>query len=123
MKKAVVKMLAVVMVLTMVCAVLASCAETISGTYEGSAGLGDLAGGTLTYKFSGSKVTLTVTTKVLGVESSNTFDGTYEIIKKDDGSKQIKFTFGDDGSKYSGTVAYEKVDDGVKIGGVTYKKK
>lgn len=93
---------------------LTSCG--LSGTYKDSLGV-------TTYKFSGSKVTLTV--KVGPVETS--FNGKYSLGKDDDGNKTITFTFEGEGSdKYSGTVSFGegKDDNGsyIKIGGVSFYK-
>lgn len=110
-----VKILALVLVAAMLCTILVSCGNTLSGTY--SVG-GDIAGAS--YKFIGNKVT--VTYKIVGVSKS--FSGTYKI----DGDK-ITFTFEDKDvdSKYTGEKSFAKGTnaDGKKyvtIGGVEYTK-
>lgn len=110
-----VKILALVLAAAMLCTILVSCGNTLSGTY--SVG-GDIAGAS--YKFSGNKVT--VTYKIVGVSKS--FSGTYKI----DGDK-ITFTFEDKDvdSKYTGEKSFAKGTnaDGKKyvtIGGVEYTK-
>ena len=103
------KALALVLVLSMVCMVFASCGTTLSGEYKNA-----LTG---TYKFSGSKVTYTT---LLG-----SVEGTYKITKNSDGKQVIIFEFED---SIAGIVAngqeipFEKTDAGIKISGVEYKK-
>lgn len=118
MKNTFVKVIALALVITTLVCVFASCGKTISGTYKAELGSTALAGGSTTYKFSGSKVTISVTAGALGFEKTTEFEGKYEI--NDD---QITFTFEDsDAGKYSGTQSFEKGDDYIKIGGVTYTK-
>lgn len=115
------KIVAVVLVSVMLCAILASCGKTLSGKYEASVEVAGVDLGGASYEFKGSKVT--VSYKVLGAVKS--FEGKYSI----DGDK-ITFTFEDKDnvdSKYSGTHAFEqgKDDDGtqyIKVGAVKYKK-
>ena len=111
--KKTVRILAVAMIATMLCLILASCGKTLSGKYSA-----ELLGTGATYEFKGSKVT--VTAKVLGAEAV-TIEGTYKI--KDD---KITLTFdGDDedAKKYSGTLDFEEQEDGdIKIGISEYKK-
>lgn len=122
MKKNILKIVALALVLVMGVAMLASCATKLSGSYSGELG-GSLAGAKATYKFSGSKVTLTVTTTLLGNETSKAFEGTYEIIDNDDKSQSIKLTFEGDGStSYSGTKSFEKGDGYINIAGIKYTK-
>lgn len=117
------KVLSLVLVATMVCVLFASCAKTISGTYKGEVDAFGLAGAEVTYKFSGSKVSVTATASVFGFEKTIESDGTYEIIENDDGELKIKFTFEDaDAEKYSGTFSFSEGDDYIKIGGAKYTK-
>ncbi len=111
MKKSI-KIMSVVLVVLMLCLTLASCGKKVpSGTYEAPLGLGS-------YEFKGSKVTV----EILGEE----IEGTYKI--KDD---KISFQFESDDEDMQElldemgdeAVSYEKTDDGIKIGGVEYKKK
>ena len=74
-------LVAVLLVGTML--TLASCGTTISGTYQDALKV-------TTFKFSGSKVTLTVD-NIIGDDT--VLEGKYEITEKDDGSKEITFTF------------------------------
>ena len=119
------KIIAMVLVVALMAVALTSCATKLSGTYSGEIGLGSLAGAKASYKFSGSKVTLTVTTTLLGAQSSTRHDTTYEITKADDGTESIKLTFGDaDASSYSGSFSFAQNKDAgtISIGGVTYTK-
>lgn len=102
---------------------LASCSTKLSGTYEGKADLFGFAGASVSYEFSGSKVTVTVTGSVLGFEKSETKKGTYEIKDKDDGTQTITFTY--DGESSSDTVPFSQDKDAktITIGGITYNKK
>ena len=110
--KKTIRVLALVMALTMVLFVFASCGKKLSGKYSA-----ELLGTGATYEFKGSKVTITV--KALGATAA-TFEGTYKIA--DD---QITFTFESDdkdAEKYSGTFDFEEKEDSIKIGLVEYKK-
>lgn len=114
--KKITKVLALVLALSMLCIVFASCGTTLSGTYTKDGLLADT-----TYKFSGDKVTLSV--------GSVSLNGTYEITKNDDGNQVITFEFEDSDllstivSFGNGAeVPFEKTDDGIKIGGIEYKK-
>ena len=123
MKKSV-RILSVVMILVMGVLMLASCAKTISGTYEAEI-QGLLSKYTATYEFSGSKVEATKkVTNILGQVETTTFSGTYEITENDDGSMEITFDFdGDDGDIKDGTFTFEEGEDYIKIGLVKYNKK
>jgi uncharacterized lipoprotein YehR (DUF1307 family) len=104
------KVLALVVVASMLCLILASCGA-LSGKYRDALGL-------TTYEFKGNKVTLTIS--LLGAKES--FEGTYKI-NKDGDEQEIEFTFGDkDAKDYSGTFEFEKTDDGIKIGLFEYEK-
>ena len=125
--KKTIRIIAVLVIVAMACAMLASCSKMLFGTYSGELGIGSLAGAKASYKFSGSSVTLTVTTSLLGSSSSSEYKGTYTIDKTDDGAEQITFTFEGDGSSYSGTSSFSegKNADGksyIKIGGIEYTK-
>ena len=118
MKNTFVKVIALVLVIATLTCVFASCGKTISGTYKAELGSTSVLGGSATYKFSGSKVTISVTAGAFGFEKTTTFEGKYEI--NDD---QITFTFEDsDAGEYNGTQSFEKGDGYIKIGGVTYTK-
>jgi len=126
--KTTLRVIALALVALMAIALLASCSKTLSGTYASEAGLGDLAGASVTYKFSGKKVTITVTTTLLGSKTTKDFEGTYEIKTAEDKTETIAFTFEDSEAKeYSGTFAFAegKNDDGkatITIGLLTYTK-
>ena len=125
MKKNIVRIIAVALVVCMLSVMLASCGTVLSGTYSGEASFFGLVGGTATYSFSGKKVTLTVTTEVLGFsKTSDPIEGEYLIAEKEDGTKTITFSFGEeDGDKYNGTFAFAKGDDFIEISGVKFYKK
>lgn len=123
MKKSI-RILAVALALLMVMVVFASCAKTISGTYEAEVDGGILGKYTATYEFSGKNVTVTrVVSTLLGSDTA-TLEGTYEITEKDDGTMEITLNFetSDDHVK-SGTFAFEEGDGYIKIGLVQYNKK
>ena len=102
------KALALVLVLSMVCMVFASCGSTLSGEYKNTLGG--------TYKFSGNKVTYTT---ILG---SN--EGTYKITKNSEGKQVIIFEFKESlaGIVNGQEIPFEKTGDGIKISGIEYKK-
>lgn len=119
------KIIAMVLVVAMMAIALTSCATKLSGSYTATADVLGLAGGSTTYKFSGSKVTIVVTASVLGVEKTTEFEGKYEIKDKDDGTQTITFTFEDeDAGSYNGTLSFsqDKKAKTVSIGGVKYTK-
>lgn len=121
MKKSI-RILALAVVAVMLCMTLASCGKTLSGEYELDATVAS-SGLVTTYKFSGSKVNITLETKLLGsVTGTVELEGKYSI--KDD---KITFTFededDDEAKDYSGTFDFAETDDGIKIGIIEYKKK
>lgn len=120
--KKTIRILALTMALLMVAVVFASCAKTLSGTYTGEADLFGLAGATVTYKFSGSNVTITSTGKLLGMEKTETKEAKYEITEKDDGTMSITFTY-DDGKTETQTFKEDKDAGTITIGLVTLTKK
>ena len=127
MKKTFVRIVALSLIAVMMVCALASCAKTISGTYEMKADA-VVASYTATYTFSGKKVTAVKTTGIAGFEKTTELKGTYEITEDDDGELQItlKFETEDDDVK-SGTFPFsEGEEDGVKyikIAGIKYNKK
>ena len=109
--KKTVKILALVMVAAMLCCVLASCGNTLKGTYktDGLLGIGEVK-----YTFDGDKFTYVAGVGALAI----TLNGTYVIE-----DNQITLTLSDgaeDSQSISGTHAFEKGDDYIKIGGSTY---
>ena len=128
MKKTFVRIVALSLIAVMMVCALASCAKTISGTYEAKVGVDGLAGYTATYTFSGKKVTAVKKAEIAGFEKETELKGTYEITENDDGELQItlKFETEDDDVK-SGTFPFsEGEEDGVKyikIAGIKYNKK
>ena len=121
MKKNIVRVLALVLIAAALCTVFASCGKTLSGKYTGKLDL-LLASYTVTYNFSGSKVTVTKTGEILGQSKTTEITGKYEITENDNGM-EITFTFetADDDIK-SGTQSFEEGDGYIKIGGVQYNK-
>ena len=82
--KSMMKILAASLVLVMMCAMLASCGNTLSGsysrTYESEGIVGLFAGSyTETYDFSGKKVTKTIDVTSGSKTDSTTFTGVYEL--------------------------------------------
>lgn len=126
MKKTVIRIISAALVISALCMVLASCATVLSGTYTGKADLFGLVGGEVSYKFSGSKVTITSKANIAGFEKTSTYDGKYSIEDKNDGTQTITFTFDSgDADEYNGTMSFSQDKDAgtIKIGGVTYTKK
>lgn len=111
--KKTIRILALVMVAAMLCCVLASCGNTLKGTYkaDGAFGIGETS-----YSFDGDKFTY-----VAGVGAlSLTLHGTYTIE-----DNKITLTLNDgeeDSDGVSGTHEFEKGEDYIKIGGKTYTK-
>ena len=119
-----VSILSLALVVVMLCATLVACGTTLSGTYE--ADLSAFGTGVKqTLEFSGSDVTMTVSASILGQSESKTFEGTYEITEKDDGTMTIKFDFGEDAEEadMSGEGALEIGEGYIKIDGIKYTEK
>ena len=109
-----------------VCVLLLSCVlafagcKTISGEYTDALSI-------TTYKFSGSKVTITID-NIIGEDT--VIEGKYSIDKNEEGDFEITFTFEgeDDGEEYAGTFSFSegKEENGtkyIKIAGIKYTKK
>ncbi|MBQ8431420.1 MAG: hypothetical protein IJX28_00900 [Clostridia bacterium] len=116
------KILALTLVAVMLVCTFASCAKKLSGDYEGEVNF-VIGKASVTYSFSGSKVTVTSKTTVLGNVNTTTYEGTYEIAENDDGTMEITLTIenGDDNVK-SGTYTLEEGEDYIKIAGIQYNK-
>ena len=123
MKKNVIRIIALVLLAAALCTVFASCGKKLSGKYTGKLDI-LLASYTVTYNFSGSKVTVTkITNPIIGDSKTTTFEGEYEIIENDDETMDIKFTFEtEDDDIKSGTFDFEEGEDYIKIGTVKYSK-
>lgn len=132
--KNVIRLIAVALVVVMTVSALASCGVTLSGTYEAKADLAGVAGSSTSYKFSGSKYTLTTTGNLLGSSTSSEQKGTYKIDKKTEtnsnGDKTttmtITFTWKDaDGKEQSTTLPFSqnKENKTITIGVLTLTKK
>lgn len=121
MKKTFIRIAAFILIAAALCTVFASCNKTISGKYTGEVNI-LLASYTVTYNFSGSKVTVTHTGTLLGASSTTTIEGKYSISENDNGM-EITFTYDtEDDVVEGGTYSFEKGDDYIKIGGVKYTK-
>ena len=115
-----VKVLALVMVALMLCLALTACGKKLSGEYVLDATIAG-SGAVTTYAFSGSKVTITVETKLLG-SITDTFEveGKYSI---EDDKITFEFEDEDDGAKkYNGSFDFAETETGIKIGLLEYKK-
>lgn len=92
---------------------LASCAQTLSGTYKA-----ETLGTGASYTFKGNNVTVDVL--FLGTVAT-TLNGTYEIS-----DNKITLTFSDTESEeaknYSGTYDFSETDTSIKIGLIEYTK-
>ena len=121
------KIISLVLILTIVLS-LASCGGGgISGTYSGTADI-VIADATMTFKFSGDSVEVSLEAKAFGGFVSfdtQTITGSYTLGEKDDGSKTICFDFdGDtiDGINADVNLPFEQGNDYIKIAGITYTK-
>ena len=119
--KNITRLLALLLVLSMVTVVFASCGKTISGKYQHD--LRTVGTGVVTtYEFTGNKYKKTVETYALGtLTTSDVTEGTYEITETESGALQISFTEKDAESATT-PVAFEETDDGIKIGLLSLKK-
>ena len=128
--KTMTRVVAVALVAVVMCMMLASCGNTLSGSYSAtyeSNGIFGLGKGTYTttYEFKGNKVVRTDDVTVGGSTTTTVTNGTYEI--KDD---QIIFTWdknvetNENGDSVVSTNKYEfsKGDDFIYIGDQKYTK-
>lgn len=120
MKKSI-RFIALALAVLSVMLVFASCGKKLSGTYTGKADLFGLAGASVTYKFSGKKVTITSTASILGQEKTETKTAKYAITEKDDGTMSITFTY-DDGKSDTQIFKENKENKTITIGIVTLTK-
>lgn len=98
-----------------------ACDEMLSGTYVNTA-----MGTETSYYFRGDRVTVTVTTVLLGNTISKAYEGEYEITTTEGGVQFIEFDFETNGAAlYEGAKTFSvSADDGaVTIGGIEYLKK
>ena len=95
---------------------LASCGKKLSGTYEATQ---EIYGQSVkvSYTFKGDKFTAEMSATVMGVTTSEKFEGTYEI--KDD---KITITYEEDGETISTTSTFEKGKDFIKVDGIQLDK-
>ena len=118
MKKSV-KIMALVMAALMLCLSLVACGKKLSGEYELDATIAG-SGAVTTYAFSGSKVTITVETKVLGsITGTVELEGKYSI---DDDKITFEFEDEEKAKTYNGEFDFKETEDGIKIGLLEYKK-
>lgn len=123
MKKTSAKLFALILASVMLVCVLASCGKKVTaGSYTAELEiLGQSAG--VTYTFKGNKVEAESKVEILGFENSKTAEGTYEIVKDDDGDLEIKIDFEDETDIFKdGTYSFSEGDDYIKIAGVKYEK-
>ena len=125
MKRTTIKIAAVLLIAVMCLGIFVACGPSVSGTYSGTTDIAGLAGATVTYTFSGKKVTVESTATILGFEKTETYEGTFELVEAEDGLK-ITFTFGEEGDSFSGTYSFSQGEENgvkyVKIGGAKYNK-
>ena len=121
--KKTIKLVSWLLVVATLCLAFASCGKRLSGSYEAEAEvLGQSA--SVTYTFSGKKVSVEAKTVLLGTVNSEVYEGTYEITEDKDGKMEITLTFETEGdSVKSGTFTFEEGEDFIKIGGIKYTKK
>jgi hypothetical protein len=123
MKKNIAKFIALIMAVAMLACMLASCGQKVaSGSYKAEVEfLGQSAG--VTYTFKGNKLVAESAVSILGIDKSTTAEGTYELIKYDDGDLEIKIDFEKETDLFKdGTYAYEEGDGYIKIGVIKYEK-
>ena len=71
----------------------------------------------------GNKIVAESSVSILGIDKSTTAEGTYELIKYDDGDLEIKIDFEEETDLFKdGTYAYEEGDGYIKIGVIKYEK-
>lgn len=125
--KKTIKILAVVMIIAMLSVVIVGCSKKLSGKWvSDSAGFGELASSKTVYEFSGKKVTMTVTSTLVGKDSTETLEGTYEIMEDNDNPDKLVIAFEFEGKdRYTVSFSEGKNADGDKIitiGGVDFKQ-
>jgi hypothetical protein len=122
MKKTMTKLAAFVLAMLMMTCIFASCAKTLSGSYEAELSLLG-QGVNVTYTFSGSKVTVTSKVTILGTVNTEEIKGTYEIAENADGSLEITFDFEEETATLrDGTYTFSEEENSIKIAGVPYNK-
>lgn len=122
MKKTMTKLTAFVLAMLMMTCIFASCAKTLSGSYEAELSLLG-QGVNVTYTFSGSKVTVTSKVTILGTVNTEEIKGTYEIAENADGSLEITFDFEEETATLrDGTYTFSEEENSIKIAGVPYNK-
>ncbi len=110
----------VIILLSLLCILLTSCGKTLSGNY-----INDSSDRVTAYRFRGNRVTLTITSTLLGTTVTKGYDGEYQITVAEGGTMFIELDFdSDDAAVYEGTKTFsENPDDGtVTIGGIEYRK-
>lgn len=122
MKRSCVKIVALILVSIMMVGMLTACAKKVSGSYEAEISvLGQKY--SVTYKFSGSNVTVTSKLTLLGNVNTTETKGTYKITENSDGSMEITFNFEKEtDTAKSQTVTFEEGDGYIKLAGIQYDK-
>lgn len=125
--KKTIKILAVVMIIAMLSVVIVGCSKKLSGKWVSDpSGLGEVASSKTVYEFSGKKVTMTVTSTFMGKDSTETLEGTYEIMEDNDNPDKLVIAFEFEGKdRYTVSFSEGKNADGDKIitiGGVDFKQ-
>ena len=116
------KLFSLLLATAFLCMTLTACGNTLSGTYSMSGDLFGIASTNLSYTFDGSNVTLTATAGIAGFEKSDSYTGTYEIIKGETATV-ISFAFtGENASIYNGQFSFSETETGIVIDGVEYVK-
>ncbi len=126
--KTMTRVVAVALVAVMMCMMLASCGNTISGKYEAEKEINMILFKTTvkyTYEFKGKDVTLTTAWTTGSETTTKTQNGTYEINED-----KITITWAEDvqtgedgdGTVKSGTYEFSKGDDFIYIDGLKLTK-
>ena len=122
MKNTIIKLAALMLALFAMTCIFASCAKTISGSYQSDATfIGQ--GMNVIYTFSGKKFEATNKITFFGTVTSDAVVGTYEIVENEDGSMDITLDFEEETETFrDGTYTFEQGEDYIKIGIVKYNK-
>ena len=117
------KIISLVLAALMLVCTLVSCAQRIeSGTYEAEIEfLGQSVG--VSYTISGNKIEAEGSVSIFGIDKSKSAEGTYEIIKYDDGDMEIKIDFAEETDLFKdGTYSFSEGEGYIKISGIKYTK-
>ena len=126
--KTMTRVVAVALVAVMMCMVLASCGNTISGKYEAEKEINMVIFKTTvkySYEFKGKDVTLTTSWTTGSETTSKTQSGTYEINEDKitiTWTQDVETGEDGDGTVKSGTYEFSKGDDFIYIGDLKLNK-